>query len=171
MAKIASNWKITFDPDGSPVVLVNVGDIIDGELRFPMKRGLEVVEITDGDAPFLRPTRNIATTLDISVEEIALTDKDARVALMGSLTSVEGLGKKPLKIEVSGITDRHWEFANSYIENVTPERLVESAKPRILKTYQITATGLVLYIQLTAGDTHSEITYAPNQIVNTHTAL
>ena len=171
MAKISSNWKITFDPDGSPVVLVNVGDIMDGELRFPMKRGLEVVEILEGEAPFLRPTRNIATTLDISVEEVAATDADARVALMGSLTSVENLGKKPLKIEVSGITDRHWEFSNSYIENVDSVRLVESAKPRIIKTYQITATGLVLYIELTAGDTHAEIAYAPNQIQNTHTAL
>ena len=136
-----------------------------------MKRGLEVVEITDGDAPFLRPTRNIATTLDISVEEVASTDSDARIALLGSLLAVESLGKKPLRIEVSGVTDRYWEFANAYIESVTPERLVESAKARFIKVYQITATSLVLYIELTAGDDHSEIAYAPNQIQNTHSAL
>lgn len=143
MAKVSSNWKFTFDPAGvSPVVLLAYGDLTEGEVRFPYRRSLEVIDITEGAAPFLRLNGNAAVTIEFERYTIETDDKTARQAIMDSLLAIDALGKKPLRVEISGITDRYWQFANAVIHIHEPSRWLESARARVCKRYTITATGL-----------------------------
>lgn len=139
----ASNWKITFDPDGVPRLLLAYGDEIDAELSWSLRKGLEVVNLVDSDAPFLRPSGNNVIAVAFRVYTDETVDKTGRQKVMESLIAIDPLGRKPLKIEVNGITDRYWKATNSFITEHTPYRLMEGASARIVKSYSITATKLV----------------------------
>lgn len=139
---ILSNWKLTYDPAGTPLVLLDVGWKVAGELRFPLKRGLEVVDLAEAAAPFLRPAGNSVVTIQFEVFKDESLDKTARQAVMESLIAVNALGKKPLRIEISGITDRYWQFSNAYLHEHNPARYLEAPVARRVLGYTITATGL-----------------------------
>lgn len=139
---ILSNWKLTFDPAGTPLVLLAYGDAIEGELRFPLKRGLEVVPLADAPAPFLRATGNSVVTIEFDVFPYLATDALARAAVMQSLITADALAKKPLKVEVSGVTDKYWLFSTSYLSDHNPGRRLQSARARLVKSYTLTCTGL-----------------------------
>ena len=139
--KIASNWRVTFDPSGTPLVLLAYGDEIEGEPRWPLGRGLEVVPIVDGAAPFLRPTGNSSVNLRIDIYKPETTDALARAAVLDSLIAINLLGRKPLKIEVYGVTDRYWLFANCYIPNFDPAIYLYNVPDSHIKTYQLVCTG------------------------------
>lgn len=172
MPRISSNWKLTFDPFGSsPIVLLNFGDDIEGEIRFPYRRGLEVVEITEAAVPFLRLKGNSFLEFSFEVYGVETTDALARQAIMQSLMDVEPLGKAPLKVEVFGITDRFWLFTSAVINELDPGRFLETAKPRLSKRYAVTAAGLEFNITLPGGQTFASVAYPPNQILNSFSTL
>lgn len=143
MAKVTSNWKITFDPAGSARVLLDFGDKIEGEPVWSLKKGVQTTPLDDAVAPFLRAAGNAVVTFTIKVFTDEALDATARQRIMESLISISALVKKPLRIQVDTITDRYWQFANCCISDHTPSREIESAKARLYKTYSITATGLV----------------------------
>lgn len=142
MPKTPSNWRFTYDPAGVPRVLVAFGDKIEGEPRFPLTKGMELVNLVDSLAPFLRPSGNNSVSIQFEVYTDESLDATARQRVMESLIAVGPLGRKPLRIEVYGITDRYWQFSHSVITEHNPGRWLESAKARLVKGYTITATGL-----------------------------
>jgi hypothetical protein len=139
-----SNWKLTFDPSGTPQVLLNFGDVLTEEIRFPMAIGLEVVPLPGAAAPYLRPSGNAfcSMTFERLTLPSSLYDKSARSDVLDTLITFAPLGRKPLRIEVYGLTDRYWQFANSAFTLVEPRRVLESSKPRFSQKYQITASVL-----------------------------
>jgi len=139
---IESNYRLTFDPAGTPLVLLAYGDEIEGEPRYPLGRGLDVVNLIDAAWPFLRPTGNSSVQLKIDIHKPAASDAAARAEVLDSLIAINLLGRKPLKIEVLGITDRYWLFANCYIPNFDPGRSLEGAPNTHVKSYSLTCTGL-----------------------------
>lgn len=139
---VQSNWKLTLDPSGTPKVLLNFGDKIDEELSFPLKLGLEVVDLTDSPAPFLRPTKNNTVEISWTVYSDQATDKDSRVEVMNSLIAVMAYTRKPLRIEVSGHSAGYWQFANAFIKEFEPRRHLNSPIARAAKIYSATCTGL-----------------------------
>ena len=171
MARIYSNWKITFDPYGAaPLVLLNFGDDIEGEIRFPLRKSMEIVEITEAEAPFLRLKGNTHCEFAFEVYEVGATDAAARQAVLDALLETETLGKKPLKIEVNGLTDRYWLFSSSVVQEVEPTRFLETAKPRLSKRYGVTGAGLRYNIQIDGGETFAATDYKFGQITNTFAA-
>ena len=140
--KTASQWKLTFDPSGSALVICDFGDWIEGELRFPLERGVEVEPLIDAEAPFLRLSGNAVVRTQIDVYEDKTSDASARAAVLDSLISVESLGKKPLRIQIYGRTDQYWQFAEAVISSHNPGRHMESLAARLVKSYSIIATGL-----------------------------
>ena len=109
MADVRSSWKLTWDPDGTPVVLLDIGDRIAAEVPWPSERGAEVVDVVDAAAPFLRDSGNQA--ISISYERIeAGTGSHASVckAIMARLIQHGTLAKKPVKIEATGVAEVHW---------------------------------------------------------------
>jgi len=139
--KIESCWRLTFDPTGTPLVLVAYGDELEGEPRWPLGRGLEVVPLVDSVWPFLRPTGNGSVSLRIDLCKAEASDAESRAAVLDSLIAINLLGKKPLKIEVLGITNRYWIFANCCIPNFDPSIYLDGAPASHLKSYTLTCTG------------------------------
>lgn len=138
---LISEWRITFSPASSPRVLVAYDDEIDAEPNWPLRRGLEVVPLADAAMPFLRVTGNDVVTFGCTVYQDEALDATARRKIMESLISVGSYGKRPLKIEVRGIVDRYWQFAESYVTDHDPMRSTDGLG-RIAKRYSIVAAGL-----------------------------
>jgi hypothetical protein len=143
MAFIISNWKITFDPAGvSPLVLIAFGDRIDKEPRWPLAMAGEEVAIAASAQPFLRDTGNRTVQFQFETYRDEALDSTARRKVMESLILAAPLGVKPLRIEIAGITDAYWQFAQARITNHTPGRLLEAPTARVVRGWTITATGL-----------------------------
>ena len=140
--RIASNWKITFDPAGTPLVLLAVGDEIDSELRCPIKRGLDTVALVDSPIPFLRPTGNSQFAIKLNIYTYTSLDTSARAAMFDSLIAIDALGRKPLRIEISGIPTYYYQFANAYVTDHDPGRDPDGVPAGVVKSYAIVATGL-----------------------------
>lgn len=141
MPRISSNWKLTFDPAGTPLVLLAYGDLIEGEPRFPLAKALEVIPLAETD-PLLRDAQSKVHTIQFEVYASAVSDKAARQAIMESLVAAGSLTRKPLRLEINGITDRYWQYANAFIEAHNPGMYVEPNVARLVKGWTIKATGL-----------------------------
>lgn len=153
--KIESLWKFTFDPAGAKRVLLNYrsnigqynetrGDFIEGEIRWPLQRDLEVIPLVDAAAPFLRLSGNAQVTISYNVYSAPADalDVTARCNVLDSLIAITATGKKPLNIQISGYTAHYWQFAACVIADHDPWRDMESATARIVKSYQLICTGL-----------------------------
>lgn len=138
---IQSLWTLTFDPAGTPLVLLSAGEAIEDELRFNVQKGLEVVELESSAAPFLRPRGNVAHTLEFDRRIVATTDAAARAALLDWQVTFAALGRKPLKCQFTG-DDDYWTFSNSFITAARTWRKVVDKSPAYILSVSITATGL-----------------------------
>lgn len=139
---LTSNWRLTFDPAGAAIVLLAYDSEIDAEPSWPLRKSLDVVNLVDTDAPFLRPAGNNVVTFSFRVYSDETLDATARQRVMESLIAVAPLGRKPLKVEIKGITDRYWQFANAFITEHTPVRFMDAGTARIVKSWSVTATKL-----------------------------
>lgn len=143
---LTSNWKLTLDPSGTPLVLLAIGDLLAEEIRFPMAMGLEVVNLPGSATPFLRQTGNVLVTMEFErfatpSNPVQQYDKYARRDTLDTLLTFQALTKKPLRLEVSGLSDRYWQFSNAAVTYVDPARHLVSQKPRISQKIRITAAG------------------------------
>lgn len=97
--KIASPWKITWDPEGTPLVLVDYDQKIEDELRFPARQKVitrEVIEGTDSD--FL--SRDLwSQTLELTVYKTHASDAAARMWCLTHVAAAAAVGRKDLQIE------------------------------------------------------------------------
>jgi hypothetical protein len=136
-----SLWKLTLDPAGTPLVILDTGDALDDELRFSLVKGLEVVELEASDAPFLRSRRNASYQIEFERRIIAASDVAARAAVLDWQISLEAYGKKPLKCQFTG-EDDYWTFANAFLTRAVTSRKITDKNPAYLLSIGITATGL-----------------------------
>ena len=139
---IYSCYKLTYDPSGAPVVLLAVGDRIEAEPEFGLEKNVEIVSLVDAAAPFIRIGKNAVVNFSITRALDSATDKEARSAILDSLVASSAATKKPLKIEVSGYSDRYWQFSAATIRSHRPRRYLESPSARWIQTFEIVATGL-----------------------------
>ena len=144
MPGVTSNWKLTLDPAGTPIVLVAIGDRLAGEIEFGGERGFQLVPLVRSAAPFLRNGRNVSASISFGLYKSTTTDALARKELMQDMLTALALDKKPLKIEASGITDRYWLFAEALVTSHRPQRDYGPNAARRLTTYQIIATTLTV---------------------------
>lgn len=144
--KIASRWKIVFDPTGTPKTLLDHGQYIDQELAWNLNRAAEVIQLAEASAPFLRPMGNNVYTLDFTVYPAKSTDNLARVEVMDALAAVDNYGKKPLRIYAgteAGINSLpYWQFASAIVRSFAPKREMVAGRPRYAMRYSITAVTL-----------------------------
>lgn len=136
-----SLWKLTLDPSVTPLVILDTGDALDDELRFSLVKGLEVVELENSAAPFLRNRRNAVYQIEFARRIIAASDVAARAAVMDWQITLADYGKKPLKCEFTGEND-YWTFANAFLTRAVTTRKITDKNPAYLLSISITATGL-----------------------------
>lgn len=140
---IYSFWKITHDPTGTPRDILNFLDPIEEELKLVPVQGVEVIELVDVDAAFLRRTPGSSYTLTFTRERTFATDLAARREMLDRVTQhLPNLTLKPIRLEIMDDATRYYQFANAFVTITETRRKVESAKPRILETVSITGTGL-----------------------------
>ncbi len=137
-----SSCKMTFDPAGTPLVLVDYGDEIPQVQKPALRKGLEVAPLIDALAPFLRVTDNNTHQFRIDVFKDETTDALAWQRIFEGLVAAQALGKKPLRVQVLGITDRYWQYAEAGITDHAPERISDFGLARYLKSYSVTAVTL-----------------------------
>ncbi|MEO5914871.1 MAG: hypothetical protein ABIS50_11600 [Luteolibacter sp.] len=135
----ASEWKLTFDPDGTPLVLVDYGQEIDNELSIALERACELVPLLEAD-PFIRDEESQSHSFSVKVYTYQTLDKYARRDALNSLISTAALGKKPLKVEVNGIGG-YWQYANSWLRTLMPMIDLDADAPCYFKQYNIVAVG------------------------------
>jgi hypothetical protein len=141
--KIYSRWRLTFDPGGLNLVVLNFGDYLEAEIEPTLAREAEVAPLIGAIAPFLRPMGNNSHQLEFLVYRSASTDLEARTIMMDSLCAIDDLGKKPLRMQVAddaGLrTDRYWQWSDAIVRSHSVKREVEAAKPRYFLKFSITA--------------------------------
>lgn len=142
MDYISSNWKLIFDPAGTPLVILAYGQMIDAELAWSLQAACEEVEPVDAAALFLRDGKIRRYALTLKTYTTEALDLDARVNAMQSLGAVAALTRKPLRVEVAGHTPgKYWQFSSSFIKAHAPLRVLESNKARWSRQWDIVATG------------------------------
>lgn len=138
----ASAWKLTYDPAGAATVLLNYGDMLESdELEPQLDKSVEVVELIDAPAPFLRIRKNAVITFSIRVLVTAGSDAAARAAMLDSLVAAQTATKKPLKVEVEGITDAYWQFASATVKTHRPRRAANWPEAGNWKQWDLICTG------------------------------
>lgn len=144
---LTSEWQITYDPTGTPLVIVAYGQAISEELHYQLRLGFSAEPIIDAD-PFLWGDGSAVYNFNVTVFGTSALDIDAREALMDSMLGIVGRSRKPLYIRVRGLaaargkSDIYWKFLNARISTFSPYREIDYPDPAAATTYSITATGL-----------------------------
>ena len=136
---IRSSWKLRYDVAGVDRTLLDFGDWIAYEPKFPLSKGLEVVGIP-GAPPFLRPTGNLFYSMKFDVLSSSDTDALAREAILTSLIDIGPLLRKELRVYIEGRSGAYWKFSNAFITEHEPGMEIHPTLARVVKSYQITAT-------------------------------
>lgn len=145
----SSQWRLTYDPAGAATVLVDFDTMLESdELEPQLDKTVEVVQLVDAAAPFLRVGKNAVVNFSVRVISEATTDADSRAAMLDSLIDAQDATKKPLRIEVAGITNAYWQFANATAKSHKPRRLLAYDKPANVTQWDIVATGLAKGIKI-----------------------
>lgn len=142
MDGITSNWRLTIDPAVTPVVILDYADKMPAEPDFGKSEAAIVEDLVRSDTPFLDTARNRVHSITFARLLDSATDALSRQAMMLELLAASAEDPKPLKLEISGITDRHWLFSGCVVTELKPGRYLFSAKPRRMVSYQITAVGM-----------------------------
>jgi hypothetical protein len=139
----SSHWRLTYDPAGAATVLVAFDAMLESdELDPQVDKKVEAVDLVDAPAPFLRIGRNAVSSFSFRVISELSTDADARAAILDGIIAAQTATKKPLKIEVYGITSAYWQFTNATIKTYKPRRLLAHPTPAVVTQFDIVATGL-----------------------------
>lgn len=150
MPDVRSSWKLTWDPSGTPVVLVDIGDRMVAEIPWPSDRGGEVVELPDAAAPFLRDSGNRVITISYErIEPGSGSHASVCKAIMARLIQHGTLDKKPVKIEAAGVADVYWLAAAALAPRIEPGIRV-SGRSEFATRYTLILTGI------TAVDTEED---------------
>ena len=142
----SSNWAITYDPAGTPLVLVAFHAMLESdELEPQLEKTTEVVPLLDAPAPFLRIGKNAVTTFFFRVISVYDTDANARAAMLDGLIAAQTATKKPLRLQIFGISGYYWQFANATIKTHQPRRLLDYDVPALVTQHDFIATGLAKF--------------------------
>ncbi len=142
MSGIISNWKLTLDPASTAVVLVNIGDKLVDEIEWGMSREVLVEPLVRSDTPFLDDGGNASVSIGYARYDDSDTDALSRQALLAAMLTAFATDPKILKIEVSGVTDRYWQFSAALVTSYKPGRYLNSSRSRRITSCNLLAAGM-----------------------------
>lgn len=143
---VTSNWRITLFPGPSAREILSYGQEIAAEPTFALRKGLEVIPLVDAFSPFLRPSRNTVFSMNFTAFADDALDSGARMGMLLHLYDFRDLPAGPLAVEISGITDRYWQWQDAFVTEVAATRFIEAGTARIARSYSITATNFGLIV-------------------------
>ena len=119
---IISNWKITYDPAGAVLVIVDFGEAIEGEISFPWAQQIQGGSPTKSLASYNYARGAVRGGLSLTAIKDHADDKAARkwcLDLAIALAAVAGVNGKVLKLEAKGDTE-YYELASATINSAEP---------------------------------------------------
>lgn len=142
---VLSNWKLTYDPSGTPAVLLDYNMELTDEPEMSLRRGLEVVTIPYG-TPFLRPTKSDIYEVGVSIMRSSSTDAFARRDMINQFVDRYDQTKRvPIRLEAANLTDRYYQWSAAFIHSASVKRVVtegEDGDATWLLKFGFTAVGL-----------------------------
>jgi len=125
---VLSNWKLTYSPYATPVVLLDYLSELADEPEFALRRGLEVVSIPYG-APFLRPTKNDVYEVAISISHASESDANARRDMLNYLVDFyDQTDRMPMWLEIAGLTTHYYRWSSVFIHSASVKRVVAEGR-------------------------------------------
>jgi len=137
---VKSNWKITYDPSGTPLVLVDFGQLTAEELEIPWAQLVQDSNRTRAANKKYYGRGNVARGLVISAFKDHADDATARNWMLIYSISLPALVTKTLKIEVKG--GASFLIDEAVIQSAPSRRVVGAPVARTITTYTITGGGL-----------------------------
>lgn len=136
--------KLTFDPGGANVVLLNFDDrLLDGPLKFPQRNGVDVTPTPDSPYPLILATLNSQFSMKFAkVESGAASQALAMAAALNSLITESARGVDQLKIEVQGISGHHWLVQYCGCTEHEPYALPATNENLTVKSYTLSCAGI-----------------------------
>jgi hypothetical protein len=137
MAKIISDWRLSL---GS-LILVDYGDVLAEEITWTVKKSLQITQLDESTAPFLRAAGNSIFTTNVTVFRNRASDILARNFELQTLYDHAPTATDILFVGIAGIAS--WKFTKAMVTDVSTAIDTDSLRTsRIKTTLAITATGL-----------------------------
>ncbi len=133
---ICSNWTITWDPAGTPLVLLAIDQEMDGELEIPWEQEHEDRKLIEGDHTEPLPRSWVKGSLTFTAYKEHADNAAARDYLRTHRAVIHALRglRKTLRITPDGGTNDN--KANTMIKSINPRMFVtEEAKAMTAVTY------------------------------------
>lgn len=134
---ICSNWTITWDPTGTPLVLLDVGQDMGEELDFPWEQAIEERRVIEGATTEPLPRKWAKGSLTFTAYKEHADDLTARAYLLSHRTAIAALAglRKTLRITPAGGSATN--ISNAVIQSVQPRMSVDADVARTAVTYKI----------------------------------
>jgi len=141
---IKSNWKLTWDPTGTPLVLLDYGDRMQAEPVLNQPHESELVSFSRALNPVGFHYGNVGHYLSFSRAVDHASVEDARDSILAHLLVTGALRVATLKIEVQ--SGASYELLNGVLQDVVPELGPDlgSHANRVLWAYQLAGGKLQL---------------------------
>jgi len=134
-SSFTSNWKITYDPSGTPRVLVNYGDEILDEIQMAWNQVVDPAAYTGAAGMDYFGRGRVSMPMSFSVVKTHADDKAMRGWIADLLSGLSAFEKKPLKIEVQG-GGGSYQFDVAVLASVTPVPITNGAGAETLTTWR-----------------------------------
>jgi hypothetical protein len=134
---ICSNWTITFDPAGTPLVLLAIDQEMDGELEFPWEQAIEERRVIEGGTTEPLPRSWVKGALTFTAYKEHADDLTARAYLLShrvAISALKGL-RKTLRITPAGGSNT--DISNAVFAAINPRMSVDPDVARTAVTYTL----------------------------------
>jgi hypothetical protein len=134
---IRSNWAITWDPAGTPLALLAVGQDMGEELEFPWEQAVEERRVVEGGTTEPLPRQWVKGALTFTAYVEHADDLTARAYLLShraAISALKGL-RKTLRITPSGGSNT--DISNAVIQSAVPRMSVDADLARTAVTYKL----------------------------------
>jgi len=140
--RIKSAWRITWDPSGTPLVLLDYGDLMLAEPTFPQQHAIQSQPFLRSDFISTWDRGNVSFEMEVSRISAFTTPAALRSYALSQSVTVAALRHATLKIEVEG--GDVYELRNSSISASAPNLSKELVLSGLLAfSYRVTGGELV----------------------------
>lgn len=136
---VVSNLKITYDPGGTPRLIVNYGDKIAEEIELPWNQQVQDSPRTRANSMDYFGRGNVANGLRFSVYNDHADNATARAWMFALVAGLPTLEKKTLKVEIQG--GAAYLMSAAVLRSVVPRFVTNAPGPRTMTSYDIAGGG------------------------------
>jgi hypothetical protein len=139
---VSSNFKVTYDPSGTPLVLVNFANLIGEELEIPWAQDVQKSTRTRAPDGKNFGRGNVQNGLTFVVYKDHADDATARAWMFSHAVSLPKLETKTVKVEIQG--GAQYLMSEAVIQSAPSRMVIHTTKARTMTTYTLVGAGWAL---------------------------